>query len=73
MYNLLHTGLSEGTAALVDWPAGMEDRYVPSNTSTISSAWVYYGVRYLGYDQMGLSKDSLLSHAYVLGLKPIFV
>ena len=37
------SGLVENQEALVDWPIGMTDRYVHSNTSTISSAWVFYG------------------------------
>eukprot|EP00039_Didymoeca_costata_P023297 m.6621 g.6621 ORF g.6621 m.6621 type:complete len:1050 (+) comp3560_c0_seq1:189-3338(+) len=37
------TGLVEGETCLVDWPNGMRDRFVFSETSTIASAWVYYG------------------------------
>ena len=29
---------------LVDWPAGMQDRYVFTNFSSIASSWVYYGL-----------------------------
>ena len=37
------SGLVENEEPLVDWPTGMQDRYVKSKTSTIASAWVYYG------------------------------
>ena len=38
------SGLVEGQQCLVDWPKGMQDNFVSSETSTITSAWVYYGL-----------------------------
>ena len=38
------SGLVENASCLVDWPSGMMDHFVRSPTSTIASAWVYYGI-----------------------------
>eukprot|EP00912_Choanoflagellata_sp_UC4_P000029 UC4_evm1s20 len=38
------SGLVEGAMCLVDWPTNMMDRFVRSDTSTVASGWVHYGI-----------------------------
>jgi len=52
------TGLAENVSALVDWPPGMEDHFVRTNTSTVASAWVYYGTAALEQIATWLGKEA---------------
>merc|ERR1711990_192711 len=51
-------GLVQGIEALVDWPRNMQDGYTSSTASTISSAWVYYGITSLAKVARFLGRDS---------------
>lgn len=52
------SGLVENATCLVDWPTGMTDKFVRSNTSTIASAWVYKGLTTLSSMAKILGRDA---------------
>lgn len=52
------SGLVKGINALVDWPMGMQDRYVSNNHSTISSTWVAAALRALAELARAVGRNS---------------